>query len=130
MAEAEEGVAETQDAEQIDFPPWWPWLFGWPWRPQIMNRIYRDTPPKTVRELVEKAPRGPNVRERIFKLILDEGGDGLTSDEMEQRLQIPHQTCSARVSELAKEGRIKDSGKRRLTRQTKSPAVVYIINEG
>jgi DNA-binding transcriptional ArsR family regulator len=72
--------------------------------------------------------RAPGTRERIYTAI-NESIDGLTADEIIERLKIPHQTASARMSELAKLGRIKDSSRRRLTRYGKA-AVVYVVNEG
>ena len=49
---------------------------------------------------------------------------GLTCDQLEQDLHLPHTTCSARVNQLRDEGWIVDSGERRPTRSNQ-PAIVW-----
>lgn len=51
-----------------------------------------------------------------------------TCDEIERIMLIPHQTASARICELLKAKIIKDTGRKRLTKN-KRPARVYEINE-
>lgn len=53
---------------------------------------------------------------------------GATCDEIEVRLDMPHQTASARVNELHNWRYIRDSDFRRRTRSGRK-AVVWIINE-
>lgn len=56
-----------------------------------------------------------NIRESVFDLI--ESADlGVTCDEAEVTLNLKHQTCSARIRELALAGRIHQNG----TRPTRS----------
>ncbi len=43
-------------------------------------------------------------RKRILALAKARGVYGLTCDEAERLLGLPHQTCSARISELKKDG--------------------------
>src|SRR5258708_28714413 len=49
--------------------------------------------------------------------------DGLTCEQIENETGLSHQTCSARLSELRKEGKIKIVGARKT--RSGSPAAVY-----
>lgn len=62
------------------------------------------------------------IREEVFNAI----GDGSTCDEVEQTLDLKHQTASPRLRELAQTGRIRDSGARRLTRSGRK-AIVWVV---
>lgn len=63
------------------------------------------------------------LRRRVYRLIA-EAPDGLTSDEAEVITGLPHQTCSARFTELKRDGLIVSFSRR----QTRSgvPAAVYV----
>ena len=61
------------------------------------------------------------IRRKVFRALVD----GATCDEIEQTLELTHQTASARVRELAQAGTIRDSGERRLTRSGRK-AIVWI----
>jgi hypothetical protein len=50
-----------------------------------------------------------------------------TCEEIETELKLSHQTCSARLSELRREGKIKIVGERKT--RSGSPAAVYQANE-
>jgi len=65
-----------------------------------------------------------DVRARVFDYIAACGLDGATADEVLVALRLSHQTGSARVSELARDGVIVDSLMRRRTRSGRA-AVVY-----
>jgi hypothetical protein len=52
--------------------------------------------------------------------------DGITCDAVEERLALRHQSCSARVRELAMDGAIVDSGRRCRTRSGRN-AVVWVV---
>ncbi len=67
---------------------------------------------ETTRQLVEE-----HVRRALWV--------GSTCDEAEEALDMTHQTCSARFHDLAKEGRLTDSGRKRVTRSGR-PAIVYV----
>lgn len=73
----------------------------------------------------------PNhIRQRHKAILLraiEEQGDA-TGDELAIMLEMPHQTVSARMSELKRDERIVDTGERRLTKLGR-PARVYKINE-
>jgi len=60
----------------------------------------------------------------ILKIIDAAGPDGMTSDEVEQKLSMPHQSVAARMSELLYQGLVKDSGRRRKTRHGRNARVV------
>ena len=79
----------------------------------------------TSQEAAESIAKDTN---RLRALVLEEIRDagGLTCDEIEARLEMRHQTCSARVHELMAAGRIRDSGMRRKTRSGRN-AVVWVI---
>jgi N6-adenosine-specific RNA methylase IME4 len=65
------------------------------------------------------------LRAIVFDCICSAGERGRTCDAIERRLQMLHQTTSARVRDLALMGKIKDSGQRRKTRSGRS-AVVWV----
>jgi DNA-binding Lrp family transcriptional regulator len=68
----------------------------------------------------------------IGRAVLDylrkQGTHGATDDEIEQALDLLHQTVSARRRDLVKQGTVVNSGKRRLTR-TGRGATVWIVSE-
>lgn len=68
---------------------------------------------------------GISVREKCLALIKAAGEEGLTTDALEVALGPPHQTISARVNELARDGLIADSGRTQITRWGKQ-AIVYV----
>jgi predicted transcriptional regulator len=70
----------------------------------------RDTQAAAYHKAMQTAP---NVRQKIM-LTLGHHGPA-ASFELEVALNKPHQTISDRLSELAKAGRIIDSGKRKQT---------------
>lgn len=55
------------------------------------------------------------LRRLVLQHIAAQGDEGATCCECEIALRLSHQTCSARVNELKRDGRILDSGKRRPT---------------
>jgi predicted HTH transcriptional regulator len=61
------------------------------------------------------------TRQRILEIL--NSGDGMTCEELEHFTALSHQTCSARLSELRREEKIKIVG----TRKTRSgsPAAIY-----
>ena len=86
---------------------------------------------KTSKEAAESmCPLAPSIRERVFSFIqmaTNAMSGGLTCDQVEIYSFGSHQTVSARIRELAKDGRIKDSGKTRKTRSGRK-AVVWIAS--
>ncbi len=63
------------------------------------------------------------IAEKVLAEIRQLGDEGATCDMLEYRLELSHQTCSARVNELRNKGRIVDSGQRRKTRSGRNAAV-------
>jgi DNA-binding NarL/FixJ family response regulator len=80
---------------------------------QTSNEAHATTP-ESYRE---------NLRQRLFEVIAA-SMDGKTADELVVELDIPLQTVSARLSELLRDRRIEDSGRRRATRRGKSARVL------
>ena len=66
-----------------------------------------------------------SMREIAYKAIQHSGLHGMTSDELEMTIGMRHQTASARIRELAMNGRVFDSGQRRQTRSGRK-AVVWL----
>lgn len=65
--------------------------------------------------------RRMSQKKRVYLYIHERGSDGATCEEIEQALGLRHQTCSARVSDLKRDGLIRETGKKRMT-STGSPA--------
>lgn len=60
------------------------------------------------------SPDAPNIRRDIYALI-SSSKQGLTCEELEIRLKLKHQTCSARITELKTLKLIQEDGGRRTT---------------
>ena len=58
----------------------------------------------------------PKLRDLVAAELRRRGGWGATNDELEEHMDIKHQTLSPRVRELVQHGKVKDSGQRRRTR--------------
>lgn len=71
-------------------------------------------------------PKAPAQREAIVDHIRSRGLDGATTDEIEMALGLPHQSASARVTELRDAGKIETLGEVRPTR-TGARAIVYVV---
>jgi hypothetical protein len=69
------------------------------------------------------------IRRRVCFYIIDKGDDGATCDETEEALDLVHQTCSPRITELRLGHMIEDSGARRLTRSNRR-AIVWTKFKG
>ncbi len=70
-----------------------------------------------------------SMKEKIAAYIKNKNKFGATCDEVERALKMPHQTASARIRGLFTDGRLQDSGQRRMTR-TKRKATVWIYGAG
>jgi hypothetical protein len=62
------------------------------------------------------------VRARVLDFITG-ARDGATQDEVSAKLNLLHQSASARIREMVLMGQLRDSGRRRLTRYGKSARV-------
>ena len=90
---------------------------------------YNNKPPfvagsETSEEAAKSLYSGP-IRERVRKIIEDMDCLGATDEELERRLNMKHQTVSARRRELVLMGMVKDSGVKRRTTSGRK-AVVWI----
>lgn len=81
---------------------------------------------ESVKAAEQGSARRPGQRQRIFTFLHSRGTEGATCEEIELALDLRHQTCSARISELKAEGIIQDSGRKRQT-STGSEAAVLIV---
>lgn len=70
-----------------------------------------------------------SMKEKIAAHIKNKNKFGATCDEVERALKMPHQTASARIRGLFTDGRLKDSGQRRMTR-SKRKATVWVCVAG
>jgi hypothetical protein len=78
--------------------------------------------PQTSLEAAEwMSRRAGDVVGRVFKVIYL--SDGLTADQVQQRLSGSHQSISPRVTDLRNKGWIVDSGRRRRTRSGRKAIV-------
>jgi hypothetical protein len=66
-------------------------------------------------------------RAEIYTYVFACGDHGCTSDEAEIALDMPHQTCSARFTDLKKDRAIVVTGRTRLTQQGKYAAVCIVV---
>lgn len=83
------------------------------------------TSKKAARSMVAHAP---NQRQRIWEFIHEQGGQGATCDEVEAALDIVHPSCSTRILELRRMGRVEFAEERRKTRSGRE-AEVYVALE-
>jgi len=68
---------------------------------------------------------GARLRLEVYSFIAECGQTGATCEEVEQALNMKHQTASARVNELANGGHITNSGRKRSTSSGR-PAIVWM----
>ena len=73
-----------------------------------------------------KGKPSEDQRYAVFHAILNCGDRGATCDELEASLNLPHQSCSARVHELAQHGYIEKTEYRRETRSGRNAAVYRV----
>jgi hypothetical protein len=65
------------------------------------------------------------ARVRIYNIIKD-STNGLTADETRRLISLPFNSVSARICDLAAEGWLTDSGRRRIT-STGATATVWVV---
>lgn len=70
----------------------------------------------------------PRYRAVIYRAIRDAGRLGMTCDEVEVALKLPHQSVSARIGELDKLGMICPTGTARYTRHYRRAVVWRVSN--
>lgn len=84
-------------------------------------QVLQETSQQALRSQESKAPAD---RLKILGCIATSPFQGFTCDEVESVLKMSHQTASARIRDLATQGLVVDSRKRRNTR-TGRPAIVW-----
>ena len=76
-----------------------------------------------------RGERAAEVRARVWAAFVESGGAGLTTDELEERTGLRHQSASPRVYELREAGFLEATSEQRRTRSNRY-AVVYRIFSG
>jgi hypothetical protein len=69
----------------------------------------------------------PNLRERVWQFIHSRGKLGATTYEVSEALGMKYTTVSARMSELKRDGRIVETGQRRVTDSNCAAAVMEAV---
>ena len=72
--------------------------------------------------------KASSIRSRIYALLLD--GHQMTSEEISDRLNIKHDNCWKRISELRADGLAEDSGITRINKVSGEQAIVWKLREG
>jgi hypothetical protein len=70
------------------------------------------------------ADKKNTLRIKVVSFVKGCGYQGATSDEVEQELDMPHQTASARMTEALAKNELRRNGERRKTRSGRSAAVL------
>lgn len=70
---------------------------------------------------------GKDLCARIMVLFRDVGAQGMTCDEVEEAMELRHQTASARIVELVDDGSLTKTDRTRKTRSGRA-AAVYIAS--
>jgi DNA-binding IclR family transcriptional regulator len=69
-------------------------------------------------------------RKSIIRCIIDAGPHGITVDEISERLGVPPNAISGRVTELKRQGLCRHTEARRRTRAGSSASVIVVITGG
>jgi len=101
-------------------------------RDERLNQLslpFAKNSPTSKAAAISMRPFAPNIREQVFDVVMTYRlGNGSTCDEVEVLSKLSHQTVSARIRELFKAGRIRDSGRTRKTRSNRS-AIVWVTSQ-
>jgi hypothetical protein len=97
-------------------------------QPDLFNRdtVKHVRGSATSREAGESiSPITGRLRAQVFEMIVSNGGDGLTDEEISLRLGLNPSTARPRRIELVEAGKVRDSGRTRRTVSGRA-AVVWI----
>ncbi len=92
-------------------------------RPKALPHSGSDTSTEAAQRAM---PRAGSDALMVFMAIRERGARGATCDELEESLQMQHQTCSARINGLVRKGLVKDSGECRQTRSGRPARVLKV----
>lgn len=96
-----------------------------------MRTLFDDPPaqdhsPTSVAAADAIAPVAATLRRMVYEAIAAAGADGLTDEEGAEKVGIGGNTYRPRRRELEQAGRIRDSGRTRMTRSNRK-AVVWVV---
>jgi hypothetical protein len=87
--------------------------------PNVPGHVRGDTSTAAAKSVEISATA---LRKKVLDYVSSQY-DGVTCDEVEAKLVMRHQTCSARIRELVMFGQLIDTGRRRQTRSGRSARV-------
>lgn len=87
--------------------------------PNVPGHVRGDTSIAAAKSVETSATA---LRKKVLDYVSSQR-DGVTCDEVEAKLAMRHQTCSARIRELVMFGQLVDTGIRRQTRSGRSARV-------
>jgi hypothetical protein len=100
--------------------------------PDYPARLYAGGPPSEHVDTSQQAAQeiagvSGRLRREVFLAIQRSGSEGCTDDELERRLEMRHQTASARRRELVLAGAVRWDGTKRITRSGRAARVWVAI---
>jgi hypothetical protein len=84
--------------------------------------------PTSVEAAAQIAPRAGTLRSVVLRALAAAGADGMTDEELQDRLAMGPSTQRPRRVELVQAGLVRDSGRTRSTRSGRQ-AVVWVAGE-
>jgi hypothetical protein len=91
-----------------------------------ITRNYHRGNPQSIAAAQNNQGNAARQRQRILAIAAQRGGQGITCDEAEHLLNLPHQSCSARFSELKRDGLLLPTLFTRQTRNGSNARVMFI----
>ena len=89
-----------------------------------------ESPATSVSAAHQIEPVSGRLRIIVYDAIVASGSHGRICDELEEELQMKHQTCSARMRELAQQGHITnklDAAGKEMKRNTRSGRGAFVF---
>lgn len=93
-----------------------------------ITRNYHRGNPQSIAAGQNNQGNAARQRQRILAVAVQRGGQGITCDEAEHLLNLPHQSCSARFSELKRDGLLLPTLFTRQTRNGSSARVMFVAS--
>lgn len=93
-----------------------------------IGQFNRNAPDTQIAAAVSVYPTSGTVRRLVLDWVAGRGYLGATDEEIEQYLNLRHQSASARRNELVRDGWLIDSSRRRKTTSGRE-AVVWVLSQ-